>query len=146
MSIKKYWDVARDGTGRWLGCHAAGESHWWMGKWEILVEYPRERTCEEGGGGCVQEGTPPTLFLNCLLGVFSTHLNLGVRRTKNSLISTPCFYFCFETGIALQPWLSWNLHIYTTLVSNSQKSICLSLPHVGIKGLYHHTPLYFYFF
>lgn len=84
MSIKKYWDVARDGTGRRLGCQAAGENPWWTQEWESLVKSPREETDKAGRWGWViQEGAPPTLFPNCLLGVFSTHLDLGAQRIRD---------------------------------------------------------------
>lgn len=91
MSIKKYWDVARDGTGRWLGCLAAGESPWWMDEWETLVEYPREGTdeCRVGADVCRRELHPPSSQTATL------SLNLGVQRTRNLLVSTPCFLFVF---------------------------------------------------
>jgi len=47
-----------------------------------------------------------------------------------------CFFVCFETGALYYVALSvLELAIQTKLASNSQKSTCLCVPSVGIKGI-----------
>ena len=44
----------------------------------------------------------------------------------------------FETGFLYVPWAVLKLPLWTRLVFNSQRSICLCLLSVGIEGIGHH--------
>ncbi|EDL31027.1 mCG144799, partial [Mus musculus] len=49
------------------------------------------------------------------------------------------FIYLFETGSYCIALAHLKLIMYTTLASNSQRSICLCLPSDRIKGVYHHA-------
>jgi hypothetical protein len=48
------------------------------------------------------------------------------------------FFWFFETGFSVQPWLSWN-SLCRPGWCRTQKSACLCLPSAGIKDVRHHT-------